>query len=351
MPHMIGRSAIAAIALCAGCRAGSEATPRAVPAAAIEAPRAGPSAAPAPAPSAEPEAEASAVAEEPAAVAAGPTPDPGPGLFRCGQAVCKAGVEVCAPRQACGEDWPAKACVAKNELSARTFDSQNPSATCQDECFGWFDTKECDGPGDCKQGEVCCYSRQRIIGPCDDGEDGHIDEYACKPAIAGRTPCHTAEICSAKEPTCARPGSSCAVDEATGIGRCAVPRRAKQEDLSRVFECERGRDCAPDESCFTGPGGHWCGLNATSWAGDEVALCQDASDCVGFCRGRKDAVCYPDGERRFCECRPACQRSQDCKSSDYCARLSLNRYGGAMLPLEPFCNLAQRRCDCRELPP
>ncbi|MBW2456294.1 MAG: hypothetical protein JRI68_17375 [Deltaproteobacteria bacterium] len=307
-------------------------------------------------------------------------PDPGPGSFSCDDAVCKAGTEVCAPKTACGEDWPARGCVPVAELAARRFDPTDPTATCQNICFSWFDKKSCDGPTDCQTGEVCCYRRGRVIGSCTGGVDGYIDEYECTPVGQGRTPCRTAEVCSSVDSTCRRKGSKCVVDAATGLGSCQVPRRRPKpkcgaapcaaglacierwDDGSRecvadpesyvgealVIECDRGRDCAPDEGCFRGGSKQRCELSEMSWVGDDLPICLDGSDCVGVCGSVATATCYSDGDRRFCECRPRCRRDQDCMADDYCMDLSLNRSGGALLPLERFCDKRQQRCDCRE---
>ncbi|MBW2454168.1 MAG: hypothetical protein JRI68_06645, partial [Deltaproteobacteria bacterium] len=152
-------------------------------------------------------------------------PDPGPGSFSCDEEICKAGTEVCAPRTACGGDWPARGCVGVAELAARNYDPTAPNSPCKGGCYSWFDKKLCDGPGDCQTGEVCCYSRSRIIGPCHEGIDGYLDEYECKVVGQGRTPCATAEVCSAADGACRRKGSKCVVDAATSGGGCVVPRR------------------------------------------------------------------------------------------------------------------------------
>jgi hypothetical protein len=299
-------------------------------------------------------------------------PDPGPGRVSCGDTTCEAGKETCAPRLEC-TDRKDFACVPTAALKARKYQGE----VCENGCFSWFDQKACDGPSDCKTGEVCCYDADLILGPCDDGDNGMLDVYECKPATGGRTPCGTAEICSAKDPKCQRPGSTCIVDPKSGVGTCVVQRRMAcgaapcaagalcvewYKDGSRscvkerppaeeamVVECSRGRDCAPDEGCFEFPGGHRCDLSEVSWAGQDVALCDDASDCAGLC-GKTDAVCYEPGpgERKLCECRPPCKRTSDCKKSSYCPTLSLNRYGGALIPLEPYCDTAKQRCNCRE---
>jgi len=77
-------------------------------------------------------------------------------------------------------------------------------------------------------------------------------------------------------------------------------------------------------------------------------LCEDASDCEGFCGGSTNAACQVDQGRKLCECRPPCKRDQDCMKGDFCNALSLNRNGGAMLPLQPYCDAAQQRCNCRD---
>lgn len=322
----------------------------------------------------------SGAATSPLPGAAFAMPDPGPGSFSCGAAVCRAGVEVCAPREACAADWPAQACVPKAELKARTFDESNPTASCKDSCFSWYDYKTCDGAGDCKAGEVCCYDADRIIGPCS-GDDGMLDVWECKPAGAGKTPCGTAEVCSDKDPTCRRPGSKCVLDRSSGRGTCQAPRRAEPKcgaapcpagqvciesmddgkrrcmpsgshpESTYLIGCDRGSECAPDEACFSYGGGRRCDLTAMSWAGDDVPICVDASDCEGYCEGRTDAVCRVDGNVGICECRPPCQRDGDCKKDEYCAALSQNRYGGAVMQLQGFCDKAQKRCDCRERSP
>jgi hypothetical protein len=305
-------------------------------------------------------------------------PDPGPGRFACGDASCIAGRETCAPREACGSDWPAKACVATAKVKSWTFGDAKPGTTCKDGCFSWYDYKACDGPSDCKTGQICCYDRHRIIGPCGDGEDGSLDVFECRPAKKAGGPCRTAEICSASDSKCSRPGSRCVIDPKTGLGACMVPRRALPRcgaapcapplacmanrtdqkrfctndpaghaDQAELIECDRGRDCAPDESCFEAYAGRRCDLNARSWAGDDLPICDDASDCLAFCGGSGDAVCAPGGEVKVCECRPPCRRDKDCADGRYCFAVSLRRTGGSLMMNEPFCNAVEQRCDCR----
>lgn len=302
------------------------------------------------------------------------SPDPGPGLISCGTEVCKAGLEVCAPKESCAEDWPARGCVPVAELKARTYDEKDPSGPCDGGCHSWFDQKACDGPGDCAPDEVCCYDADLIIGPCDDGDNGMLDVFECKKKVDRFSPCGTEEMCSAKDSACSRRGSACEVNPTNGVGTCNVPRRgfpmcgtapcgrgqvcietpegtrrcvddpSKHGD-ARVIACDRGLDCAPDEACFSFNGGHRCDLSALSWAGNDIPICKEAIDCVGYCHGEDEAVCHPD---HGCECRPQCRQDSDCVKEDYCISVSLNRYGGAVVPLERFCDRAKRRCDCRE---
>ena len=301
--------------------------------------------------------------------------DPGPGQFVCGDTLCKAGADVCAPKTACGPDWPAKGCVPVAELAARNFVAGATGTECESD-FSWHDRKTCDGPGDCGQGEVCCYARDRIIGPGNDGDDGFLDEWACKPARRGATPCDTHEICSAADSKCGRKGSTCVIDLATGAGTCEVPRRGAPRCESAPcpaglvcaafaqgvrqcvgspaagetdgVECQRGMDCAPDESCFALR--HRCALSAESWVGDDRALCVDATDCVTYCGGDKSvAHCQtePGEPSGVCECRPRCKRDQDCAGDIDCGLLGLERAGMLTMLTTPFCDAASGRCDCR----
>jgi len=334
------------------------ATP-AVPAETSSAPMASPSSSPAPAPTLSPYA----------------TPDPGLGKFSCGSEICTVGTQVCAPREACAADWPAPACVGVADLKARSFDEMDPNATCKDACYSWHDHKACDGAGDCKRGEVCCYDADRILGPCS-GDDGMLDVWECKPLGTGRTPCGTAEVCSDKDMTCGRPGSTCVVDPTTGRGTCQVPRRAKPKcgaapcadgqicvrqglqgprscvlpsarpEDTFVIECDLGRECAVDEACFGYGGNHRCDVSAVSWAGDDLAHCEDASDCVGFCNTPSEAACHDEQGSKFCECRPRCRTDRDCKREDFCLGLSLNRFGGASMHMDAYCDKKQGQCEC-----
>ncbi len=303
------------------------------------------------------------------------TPDPGPGKFSCADEICTAGAEVCAPREACAADWPAPACVRVADLKARSFDEMDPNATCKDSCYSWYDHKSCDGAGDCKRGEVCCYDADRILGPCS-GDDGMLDVWECKPAGTGKTPCGTAEVCSEKDRTCRRPGSTCVIDLTTGRGACHMPRRARPKcgaapcadgqicvqqgwqgprscvlpsarpENTFVIECDLGRECAPDEACYGYGGNHRCDVSAVSWAGDDLAHCEDASDCVGFCKTPSEAACHDEQGSKFCECRPRCRTDRDCKKEDFCLGLSLNRFGGASMHMDAYCDKKSGQCEC-----
>jgi hypothetical protein len=312
--------------------------------------------------------------------------DPGPGWVGCSSQKCEVGRQVC--RLDVDQDGGGRRhhCVHGSELKIEPYAVHN--------CDTSFDYKACDGPGDCPSGQTCCYQKLRLIGACFTDPDEMLERYECKPLRAGQISCHNDEICSASDSTCVRAGSSCVVHKTTGLGSCDVPRRrvpncdaarceqgsvcirrlaptnranvrraGKREcvadgsfdpDQVILIECERGSDCAPDEACFSSIDGERCDFHAVSWVGDDIAVCIDASDCVGFCWGTGETgVCHDDGHRKLCECRPPCTRDSDCrKNSSFCASLVSKRTAGVYLTtnMVSFCDKDQQVCDCRGPP-
>ncbi len=304
-----------------------------------------------------------------------PTPlmtDPGPGLIGCGKRACKVGQEVCRLDIYSNGGGRRYHCVPVAQLHSKPVGGGPP-------CDRSFDYKACDGPGDCAAGETCCYQRYALIGACFMDPDYMLEKYTCRPLRkSGRIACRNAEICSAKQPHCVRQGATCVLDSTKGIGTCEAPRRgpncaaapcprgslcvelsggtrkcatvgAALPPKARIVECDRGRDCAADEACFSYSGDKRCDFSALSWAGNDLPVCVDASDCT-FCNGKHvKGVCYNNHGMKFCECRWRCRRDADCAES--CFSLSLNRQGGSSYPrLVHFCDKKKRLCDCREPP-
>lgn len=248
-------------------------------------------------------------------------------------------------------------------------------------CDTSFDFKACDGASDCPGGKTCCYEVSALIGACFTDPDGRQETYRCQPVYQGSITCRTAEVCSRSEPSCVRKGASCVMNATTGMGVCKVPprgapkcgaapcpqgsvcleRRGKPRECvpeaasypedAWVVHCDRGSECAPDETCFRYAGQNRCDLSAMSWVGDDLSICVDDSDCVGFCaRTGLVGTCYSDGERKSCECRPRCSRDAECRSKrSYCVPISFARRGGNPIPeMIAFCDTKAKVCDCRE---
>ena len=292
-------------------------------------------------------------------------------MVRCEKLVCKARAEICTQKTGCSQPFPSFGCVDADEVKSRLRDSQLPGSC--DPGYGWFDSKACDGPGDCKSGEVCCYEKMAIIGGTGPLGDGYLDKYECKALAKKGIPCWTAEVCSEKDPKCVRPGSTCVMDGSTGMGTCEVPRQGaakcgaapcakgltcmqrdrdksrfctddptnQTKDASYIPECDRSGDCAPDEECFEQ--GPRCALHYQSWAGDDRVICVESIDCVRFCDGDAGWAVCTDG---FCECRGQCKRDRDCRTLD-CRQLSNNRHGSQFVLSTSFCDRPTGRCDCR----
>jgi hypothetical protein len=120
-----------------------------------------------------------------------------------------------------------------------------------------------------------------------------------------------------------------------------------------VIECNRGRDCGEDESCYQNPQlpGHHCDYGLTGI--DELtehALCTGPEDCTAYCRDGESqaAVCYVAPKHKdggVCECVPQCSRDNQC--ANVCQYLSLRREEVQMND-EAFCDKRKGVCACRK---
>jgi hypothetical protein len=201
---------------------------------------------------------------------------------------------------------------------------------------------QCDDAGDCGKGETCCAESELA-------ETTTTDYALCSPERAGRVSCSAAERCSDDDPTCARRGNVCGkphpVDRARTCGvpsadrprprcgaapcaegmtciatngsRSCIPGVWTFLERSDVIECDRGRDCGEDESCFMfqADEGHHCYWTVELDASSEPALCEGAADCAVYCRLTPASVgsCYVDAEHPLgrCECFSRCATDAD----------------------------------------
>jgi hypothetical protein len=306
------------------------------------------------------------VASTSAAASAAPAEPPPrvPGRIVCGANECHAGTEVC-----CLGSPPR--CVP-----ARGAD---PHATW--EACGKKDFLRCDDAGDCGEGKTCC---EETFYEADGVQVFH---GACLPTKAGKVSCARAELCSQDDAACLRKDNVCGdKSDDDPRRRCSAPAQARKKPLcgskpcddgmtcvepqegkracvpgvlprypenigKGVIECDRGRDCGEDESCFTNPqvAGHRCdwglaGVDPLS----ESALCADVTDCAAFCRNdpARAPSCHVDPSTRQgrCECLMRCAKEQDCKSND-CTQILLAR-GAADTSGKAFCDKARGVCEC-----
>jgi len=328
-------------------------------------------------------------------------PDPGPGLVGCGDTACKAGAEICAPTKACGPNWPDSSCVDPVEVKARKFERGKDRCP---PCPERVHTKACDGSGDCPAGQLCCLNVD--YEPHENcGVAAHQYTYECRPLAArpGPSTCTTAEMCSAKDPICRRPGTTCAVDPNTARGTCESPRklhlrcgkgycrkeqlcirsdpsepkpsfscldvrtgpdvstgpddwtekRAKEAGLW-IYRCHGGRDCAQDEVCYWRRGGTDCVLQVPNDNRMDTypphAICRDWQDCLAFCDDQALTTC----KHNICECRPRCKTDNECRSGwEGCTSVMIDRIGYRVVgkEFEAYCDSTAGRCDCREVGP
>ncbi len=204
---------------------------------------------------------------------------------------------------------------------------------------------------------------------------------ACVPMRGGKVACSHAEICNEADSACKRPGATCTEQAAQKRHVCAVPPSRRPDcggspcrNGSVCYEragkrachpaagvdpsnppgsaigCDRGSDCAPDESCWAFAGDHRCDRSFRIRIFPEQALCVDVGDCAAFCPGEgRVASCRRDGKGEgFCECHSKCTRDADCAKSEDCSLVSQQRNGGAA-PLTPKCDRRAGVCDCVDL--
>jgi hypothetical protein len=233
----------------------------------------------------------------------------------------------------------------------------------------------CDDAGDCGAGQTCCEEQFEF-------DTVSLYQGACRPLRAGRVTCPRAELCSADDGRCARKDNACAGEG--GTRRCALPlalrtrprcgkapcpadmtcvdgdggptcKQGRFRDdaslLAGIIECDRGRDCGEDESCYQNPQvrGRRCdfsiaGIDSLS----EPAYCTGPEDCGAYCRLDEHAVpnCHVDAESHSgrCECLKLCTKDADC---DGCGLLAVLR-GNIDPGSAAFCDRRKGACECRE---
>jgi hypothetical protein len=292
------------------------------------------------------------------------------GRIACGAAWCKAGSELC-----CGGRSPRCVALPAPSAAVKGGGSQTAAVGAMDawRLCGRQDFQLCDDGGDCAEGQVCCSERELV----DDESD--FSYKACLPGRPGKVSCTYEEACSDDNPTCLRKDNVCG-GEGLSPGSCRIPARLRhkvvcgsgpcadgmtcvQTDDGRacvpgikrfpadfgVIECERGKDCGEDESCYNNPQapGYRCDFSLAGVDGlSESAQCQDATDCVAFCR-RDGSLpsCYenPETRARRCECLARCTKDEECGP---CEAILIPR-GAGLDASEAFCDKARGACDCR----
>jgi len=302
-----------------------------------------------------------------AAPAPSAPPPSGPGTIACGATRCRAPAEIC-----CLGELPR--CVRAPPVPPESDAYQEASA--RQKACGTDRFLACDDAGDCGAGQTCCEETY-------ESETKDLHQGACRPLRAGRVICARAELCSADDPRCARKDNACT--DLNGWSRCELPLALRtrprcgkkpcpagttcvegddgptcvkglfRHDISlfnRVIECDRGRDCGEDESCYKNPQvpGRRCDFAIAGVDGlSEPAYCTGAEDCVAYCRFDDRAVpnCHVDPKRHSgrCECLTRCTKDTDC---DGCERLAVLRgeADGA-----PFCDRRKGACECRKRGP
>lgn len=131
-----------------------------------------------------------------------------------------------------------------------------------------------------------------------------------------------------------------------GEGRTCVQGLFRNDfpDRVGVIECDRGRDCGEDESCYKNPQfpGQRCDFTIAGMDGlSEPAYCSGQEDCVAYCR--HDQRWVPNCHGGSCECLDRCTKDADCTN---CGPLIVRRQeidGNAV----PFCDRRKAACDCR----
>lgn len=305
------------------------------------------------------------------AATAGPTaapnlPPTGPGSTACGATRCRTGAEICC----LGE--PAR-CVPAPPAPADGA-AYSEAAARQKAC-GTDHFLACDDAGDCGPGHTCCEETFT-------DETTSLWQGACRPLRAGRVACERAELCSTDDARCTRKDNACA--DVGGTRRCQLPLALRSrpqcgkqpcpagktcvegdagptcvEGLFRneipvrtgVLECNRGRDCGEDESCYDNPQlpGRRCDFSLAGIDGlSERAHCTGPEDCSAYCRHDKDAVpnCHGETKGRSgrCECLRPCTKDADC--GEECRRLAALRDGGDP-GVRAYCDRRKGACECR----
>jgi hypothetical protein len=232
----------------------------------------------------------------------------------------------------------------------------------------------CDDAGDCGAGQTCCEEQFEF-------DTVSLYQGACRPLRAGRVTCPRAELCSADDGRCARKDNACAGEGDTR--RCALPLALRTRprcgkkpcaagmtcvvedagptcvpgvfrndfgDRTDVLECERGRDCGEDESCYQNPRspGQRCDFSVAGLDGlVEPAYCTGPEDCVAACRLAAGTVpsCYTKAKQRLghCECLTPCTQDADCEG---CGRLAMER-NGDFPDSSAYCDRKKGGCECR----
>ena len=297
---------------------------------------------------------------------AGAPLDAGKGRIACGAASCRVGQEVCCLRWSTGK-------IEDLRCIPLPVPPPPPAAWNAEEATwkacGLGDYRACDGPSDCGPGETCC-ERQEWMP-----DDWVVGVQACVPMREGKVACSHAEICNEADSACKRRGATCTEQAAQKRHVCAVPPRRRPDcggspcpDGSVCYEragkrachpaagvdawdppgsaigCDRGSDCAPDESCWA-LDDHRCDRSFRYHSNPERALCADVDDCAAFCPGQgRVASCRRDAEGvGFCECHSKCTRDAECAKSEDCNLVSHQRIGP---PSTPKCDRRAGVCDC-----
>jgi hypothetical protein len=297
----------------------------------------------------------------PPAIAPPPT---GPGTIACGATRCRAGAELCClgPVPRCAPvltippdgNWD-------REVSAR-------QKACATDRF-----LACDDAGDCGAGQTCCEETYET-------ETESIYQGICSPLRAGRVNCMRAELCSVDDPRCARKDNACT--DVNGTLRCQLPLQLRKpprcgkapcpagmtcveeeggptctkgifrNDIpltNGVIECNRGRDCGEDESCYQNPQmpGRRCDFSIAGIDGlTEPTYCTGPEDCVASCRLDERAVpsCRVAAKQQsgHCECLKRCKEDTDC---DGCMLLAVQR-GNIDPSATAFCDQRKGACEC-----
>lgn len=295
--------------------------------------------------------------------------DAGKGLVACGAASCRVGQEVCCVR------WSTE---RTKDLRCIPLPVPPPppvawdAETATSEACGLGDYRTCDGPSDCGPGETCC--EKEVWMP----DDWTVGVQECVPTREGKVACSHDEICNEADSACKRPGATCTEKAALKRHVCAVPPRRRpncggspcpdgsncyERDGKRAchpaagvdsskppgnaIECDRGSDCAPDESCWA-LDEHRCDRSFRYRSVPEKALCVDVDDCAAFCPGKgRVASCRRDAQGvGHCECHSKCARDAECGKAEDCSLVSYQRGADG---LNPTCDRRAGVCECVDL--